>query len=107
MIDTDACVGQPKDVLDTPSLLIDLDVLAANIARMAAACREAGVSWRPHITGKKTPEIVRRQLAAGAIGVICAKVGEAEVMAASGLRDILTANQIVGAQQIRRLARRR
>ncbi len=103
MTDTDPCVGQLKDTLDTPSLLVDLDVLDANIARMAATCREAGVSWRPHSKGVKTPEIVRRQIAAGAIGVTCAKVGEAEVMAASGVRDILIANQVVGSQKIRRL----
>ncbi len=92
-----------KDEIDTPALLVDLDVMEANIARVAAACREGGVAWRPHVKAHKTPEIAKLQLAAGAIGVTCAKLGEAEVMAEAGIRDILIANQIVGSIKIRRL----
>ena len=61
------------------------------------------MDWRPHIKGNKTVEIVRKELAAGAIGITCAKVGEAEVMAAAGVRSILIANEIVGAAKIARL----
>jgi D-serine deaminase-like pyridoxal phosphate-dependent protein len=93
--------------LDTPALLVDLDLLDVNIARVSAACRERGVNWRPHIKGNKTPAIVARAVAAGAIGVTCAKLGEAEVMAEAGIRDILIANQIVGAGKIDRLLRLR
>jgi len=89
--------------LDTPALLVDLDVMEGNIARVAATCREAGVAWRPHIKGQKTPEIVLKEIAAGAIGATCAKLGEAEVMVAAGIKDILIANQIVGASKIARL----
>ena len=89
--------------LDTPALLVDLDLLDANIARVVTACREHGVNWRPHIKGNKTPAIVGRAIAAGAIGVTCAKLGEAEVMAEAGIRDILIANQIVGEAKIVRL----
>ena len=96
-------IGLPKAAVDTPALLVDLDVMEANIERIAATCRAAGVHWRPHSKGTKTPEIVRKELAAGAIGVTCAKLGEAEVMAAAGIRDILIANQIVGQPKIRRL----
>src|SRR5213075_1151534 len=96
-------VGQPKSALDTPALLVDLDLMEANMARIAAACRADGVGWRPHSKAHKTPEIARMQLAAGAIGITCAKVGEAEVMAAAGIRDILIANQIVGEVKIARL----
>src|SRR3954452_8605509 len=103
MADGDAVLGKTKDVPDTPALLVDVDILDANIARLAATCREAGVAWRPHIKGVKTPEIVRRELAAGAIGVTCAKVGEAEVMVEAGVRDILIANQVVGSAKIARL----
>jgi D-serine deaminase-like pyridoxal phosphate-dependent protein len=103
MDDVTGLVGLPKEALDTPALLVELDALEANIAHMAAACRDAGVSWRPHIKGNKTPEIVAKELAAGAIGVTCAKVGEAEVMVAAGVRDILIANQVVGAAKIRRV----
>jgi D-serine deaminase-like pyridoxal phosphate-dependent protein len=96
-------IGLPKTALETPALLVDLDVMDANIARVADECRRHGVGWRPHIKGHKTPEIARRQLAAGAIGITCAKLGEAEVMAAAGITEILIANQIVGPGKVRRL----
>src|SRR5678816_4496300 len=96
-------IGQPKSALDTPALLVDLDVMEANIARIVATCRAHGVAWRPHSKAHKTPEIAHMQIAAGAIGVTCAKLGEAEVMAAAGIRDILIANQIVGSDKIARL----
>ena len=98
-----APLGHGKEDLDTPALLVDLDVMEANIAAIAAGCRENGVQWRPHIKGVKTPEIVRMELAAGAIGVTCAKVGEAEVMTEAGVRDILIANQVVGAPKVARV----
>ena len=79
--------------------------MEANIARIVAMCRAHGVAWRPHSKVHKTPEIAKLQIAAGAIGVTCAKLGEAEVMAAAGIRDILIANQIVGALKIDRLVR--
>src|SRR5215468_9921905 len=101
MADSRPLIGVPKSALDTPALLVDLAVLDANIARIAGTCRAHGVGWRPHMKGHKTPEIARRQLAAGAIGVTCAKVGEAEVMAAAGIRNILIANEIVGAAKVR------
>ena len=97
-------IGQPKETLDTPALLVDLDILEGNIARMARTIvHEAGVHWRPHIKGIKTPAIAHLLLEAGAIGLTCAKLGEAEVMAAAGIRDLLVANQIVGVQKIARL----
>ena len=92
-----------KYELDTPALLVDLDVMEANIAHVAAVCRAAGVDWRPHVKSHKTVEIARKQIAAGAIGVTCAKLGEAEVLAAAGITDILIANQIVGDIKVRRL----
>jgi D-serine deaminase-like pyridoxal phosphate-dependent protein len=99
----DPRIGQPVTVLDTPALLVDLDVLEANIARIAAECRKHGVNWRPHVKGNKTIEIVRKEIAAGAIGITCAKVGEAEVMADAGIKSMLIANEIVGAPKIARL----
>jgi D-serine deaminase-like pyridoxal phosphate-dependent protein len=95
--------GGGLQAVDTPALLVDLDVMDANIGRIAAACRTRGVQWRPHIKGNKTPEIALRQIAAGAIGVTCAKLGEAEIMAAAGINDILIANQIVGEAKVKRL----
>ena len=96
-------VGLPKEMLDTPALLVDLDVMEANVDRIVRVCRENGVKWRPHTKGQKIPAIAHKLLAAGAIGITCAKLGEAEVMAAAGIRDILISNQIVGEQKILRL----
>jgi len=92
-----------KSDVDTPALLVDLDVLDTNIAHVAQTCRAHGVSWRPHFKGHKTVEIAKKQIAAGAIGITCAKLGEAEILAAAGIGDILIANQIVGDTKIARL----
>src|SRR5262249_35275699 len=104
MTETSAPVGLDKAALDTPALLVDLDVMEANIARIAGECRQHGVNWRPHIKGLKTIPLIRRELAAGARGVTWAKLGEAEIMAEAGIRDILIANQVVGAIKAQRLA---
>lgn len=94
-----------KEALDTPALVVDLDILEGNIRQIAETCRRAGVGWRPHVKGQKTIEMVRRELAAGAVGITCAKLGEAEALLESGVDDILIANQIVGASKIERLVR--
>lgn len=96
-------IGLKKEALETPALWVDLDQLEGNIQRLADHFRQAGVQWRPHTKGVKTPAIAHKMLEAGAIGVTCAKLGEAEVMAAAGIKDILVANQIVGPQKITRL----
>ena len=97
-------VGLPQEALDTPALIVDLDVLERNVARMAGTFRQAGVGWRPHTKGIKVPAVAHRLLAAGAFGVTCAKVREAEVMAGAGIRDILIANEVIGEVKTRRLA---
>ncbi|MGQ0635161.1 MAG: DSD1 family PLP-dependent enzyme [Planctomycetaceae bacterium] len=97
-------IGASKQELDTPVLCIDLDRMESNIRKMADFCRAHGVHWRPHAKCHKTPAIALEQLQAGAIGVTCAKVSEAEVMAAGGVRDILIANMIVGERKLERLA---
>src|SRR6266571_4273308 len=96
-------IGLKKTELDTPILWTDLDLLERNITALAEHFRTAGVGWRPHTKGIKTPGIAHRALAAGAIGVTCAKLGEAEVMAAAGIGDILIANQVVGSIKVGRL----
>lgn len=97
-------VGRPLSEVDTPALVIDLDILEHNITSMATDIISRGAQWRPHSKANKTPAIVHMEMAAGAIGVTCAKVSEAEVMASNGIRDILIANQIVGPIKTRRLA---
>jgi len=97
-------IGARKFDLDTPILCIDLDILEDNIATMAGFMQGRGKGWRPHAKCHKTPAIAWKQRAAGALGVTCAKVSEAEVMAASGIRDILVANMIVGVPKWERVA---
>jgi len=94
---------EPYPELDTPSLLIHLDVLEANIAEMASVARDAGVRLRPHTKTHKSPEIARMQLDAGASGITVAKLGEAEVMADAGIDDLLVAYPIVGERKLERL----
>jgi D-serine deaminase-like pyridoxal phosphate-dependent protein len=89
--------------LDTPALLVDLDALEANLAEMAAVAGRAGVKLRPHTKTHKSPEIARMQVEAGAAGITCAKLGEAEVMADAGLDDLLIAYPLVGEGKLRRL----
>lgn len=97
-------LGCTKDDLDTPALCLDLDVLDSNIRAVAQTCHRHNVAWRPHSKGHKVPTVAQAQIAAGAIGVTCAKLAEAEVMAAGGVRDMLIANMIVGPHKLRRLA---
>ncbi len=93
-----------KSGLDTPVAVVDLDVMERNISEMASSIKDIGVNLRPHIKTHKTSEITCKQLEAGAIGITCAKLGEAEVMAdAAGAMDIFIANLIVGSDKIRRL----
>ncbi len=96
-------VGLKKSELDTPLLWVDLEQMERNITYLAEYFKAAGVHWRPHIKGIKVPAIAHKAVASGAIGVTCAKLGEAEIMAHAGIHDILIANQIVGPQKIARL----
>ncbi|HWV34077.1 MAG TPA: alanine racemase [Thermomicrobiales bacterium] len=97
-------VGQGIEALDTPALIVDSDALAANISLMSSALKERDTGWRPHAKAHKSPAVAHMLLQAGAHGITCAKTSEAEVYVASGIRDILIANQIVGAIKTRRLA---
>lgn len=101
---TQSVIGAHKFDLDTPILCIDLDVMDTNIDKMSGFIRERGKDWRPHEKCHKTPAIAQKQIQAGAIGVTCGKVSEAEVMAAGGVRDILIANMIVGKPKWERVA---
>ncbi|HWI50636.1 MAG TPA: DSD1 family PLP-dependent enzyme [Symbiobacteriaceae bacterium] len=92
-----------KQELETPALIVDLDILEHNIAAMAAAARAGGVTLRPHIKTHKTPAIAHKQMAAGAVGICCATLGEAEVMVAAGLPDILITRAVVGPSKVARL----
>ena len=91
-----------KNEIDTPALILDLDVVEENIRTMAEYFAARPQKLRPHFKTPKTPEIARRQLAAGAIGITASKMGEVEVLARAGLGPVLLANQIAGAQKIDR-----
>ncbi|MBM81132.1 MAG: alanine racemase [Planctomycetaceae bacterium] len=101
---TQSLIGVSKQELDTPILCIDLDVMESNIQKMASFMQERGKQWRPHQKCHKTPAIALKQMEAGAIGVTCAKISDAEVFAASGIKDILVANMIVGQRKVERVA---
>ncbi|MBX3437517.1 MAG: alanine racemase, partial [Planctomycetaceae bacterium] len=99
-----AQTGQHVSELDTPAYCVDIEILEANIDRMASFLAAKGKQWRPHAKCHKTPEVARRETAAGAIGVTVAKVSEAEVYADAGISDILIANMVVGPQKLARVA---
>lgn len=96
-------VGQSLDEIDTPALLVDLAAYERNLKRMAAALAGQAVRLRPHAKTHKSPEIALEQMALGAVGVCCQKVGEAEALVAGGVLDVLVSNQVVGAGKIARL----
>ncbi|HEX2570484.1 MAG TPA: DSD1 family PLP-dependent enzyme [Polyangia bacterium] len=110
--------GQPLADIDTPALILDIAAAERNIRRMAeahpgphGAAAGAGhpghagrpVRLRPHVKTHKTPLLAHRQLAAGAIGVTCAKLGEVEIMVQAGIRDILLSSEVVGPAKVGRL----
>jgi D-serine deaminase-like pyridoxal phosphate-dependent protein len=97
-------IGLPVNELDTPALLIDLDLLQQNIERMAGHFRDRSVQWRPHAKAFKCPAIAHILRRSGAIGMTVAKVSEAEVMVAGGITDILIAHLVVGPSKLARLA---
>lgn len=90
--------------LETPALLIDLDIFERNLKRVADYAKANDLRLRPHTKTHKTPEVGRLQLESGAIGLTVAKVGEAEVMIASGTPDLLVAYPVIGRTKLERLA---
>ncbi|MFS2204185.1 DSD1 family PLP-dependent enzyme [Variovorax sp. Varisp36] len=98
-------IGVPggRHLLDTPALLIDLPAMTRNIERMAAFAKARGINLRPHVKTHKSVEIARRQVAAGAIGVSCVTLGEAEVMVQGGIPGVLITSPAVTPSKISRL----
>ena len=92
-----------REEIPTPALVLDLARFERNLGRMAKHVARSGKQLRPHAKTHRCPEIARRQIAAGAVGVACAKLGEAEVMAATGLRGLLITTEVVPADKIHRL----
>lgn len=101
-----AHLGEPgsADTIPTPAAVIDLDAFDRNVARMATRAKAAGLALRPHAKSHKCAALVRRQLAAGAVGVCCAKLAEAEALAAAGIGQILVTSPIAGPASAARTA---
>jgi D-serine deaminase-like pyridoxal phosphate-dependent protein len=91
--------------LDTPTVICNLDKLERNIREMHARCHDLALPLRSHTKSNKIPEIAHMQLKAGSAGICCQKLGEAEVMVAAGVEDILLPYNIVGLQKTERLLR--
>lgn len=89
----------------TPAVVIDMERVVRNIARVQALCDAAGLANRPHIKTHKSPLLAQMQVEAGARGITCQKLGEAEVMAEAGLDDILISYNLIGAEKMMRLGR--
>jgi len=104
MIAPPATVGMHLSEVDTPALILDLDALEANIACMQAKVAGTNAYLRPHAKTHKSVNIARLQLAAGARGVCCQKVSEAEIMVGGGVGDVFVSNEVIGAPKIARLA---
>ena len=97
-------IGRGREELTTPALLLDLDVLRANLAVMAEGMRAVSTTLRAHVKVHKSPHIARMQVEHGAIGVGCATVWEAIVMARAGIDDVFVINELVGEEKTRALA---
>jgi 3-hydroxy-D-aspartate aldolase len=99
-----AQIGSTIDEIDTPALIVDLDAFEHNLHKLAGFARSAGVRLRPHAKTHKCPIIALKQVAAGAVGQCCQKVGEAEALVRGGVHDVLVSNEVVGMPKLRRLA---
>src|SRR5260221_3266109 len=95
--------GTALERVDTPALILDLDALERNLDRMAAFSKQTGKRVRPHAKTHKSPLIGKMQLDRGAIGLCCAKLGEAEVLADAGLGPLLVTTEIAGEPKVSRL----
>jgi len=104
---TRALIGQPgsRERIPTPAAVLDLDAFERNLAKMAARAKAAGLALRPHAKSHKCAAVAHRQVEAGAVGVCCAKLAEAEAMAEAGVASILVTSPIAGAVQAGRAAR--
>jgi D-serine deaminase-like pyridoxal phosphate-dependent protein len=100
-------IGQPgsRAMIPTPAAVLDLDAFERNVAKMAERARAAGLALRPHAKSHKCAAIALKQIEAGAVGICCAKLAEAETMAAAGIGAILVTSPIAGALNAERAAR--
>lgn len=98
-------IGLPLSQLETPALCLNFDIFRKNVENTTALLRQHVLHWRPHMKGQKAVELAKEAIRAGAIGITCATLYEAEAFAREGVAGILIANQIAGARKLARLAR--
>ncbi len=96
--------GQGVEAIDTPALVIDLDAMERNLARMAAFARTHGVRLRPHAKMHKSAALARLQMQAGAVGVCVQKTSEAEALATAGVTDLYISNEVIDPAKLQRVA---
>ena len=96
--------GTPVREIETPALIVDLDVMEENLALMAKRLEGTGVRLRAHAKTHKSPWLARKQMALGAVGVCCQKVSEAEVMVEGGVENVLVSSEVTAVSKLRRLA---
>ena len=99
-----ASIGQRLEDIDTPALIVELDAFERNLRTMADSVKGRGVRVRAHAKTHKCPEIAKRQIALGAVGVCCQKVSEAEALVDGGVGNVLVSNEVIGAAKVARLA---
>ncbi len=97
-------LGRPAADIDTPALVIDLDAMERNLARMAAFAAQHGVKLRPHAKMHKSAALAKLQMAHGAVGVCVQKTSEAEALAALGVNNIYISNEVVSPFKLKRVA---
>ncbi len=99
-----ALIGKSVHEIDTPSLVIDLDAMKRNLARMAEFAKKHNIRWRPHAKMHKCASLAKAQMRAGAVGVCVQKTAEAEAMAAGGVYNIYISNEVIAPTKLARVA---
>jgi D-serine deaminase-like pyridoxal phosphate-dependent protein len=97
-------IGKPVNDIDTPALVIDMDAMKRNLARMAEFAKKHNVRWRPHAKLHKSATLAKMQIRAGAVGVCVQKTSEAEIMAAGGVFNIYISNEVIAPSKLARVA---
>ena len=96
-------IGMAESELETPVLVVDIDAMERNLAKMMDTLADTGLSLRPHLKTAKSPALAWKMIDAGAVGVCCAKISEAEVMANAGISDILLTSEVAGVGKFERI----
>jgi len=97
-------VGQDVNAIDTPALVVDLEAMKRNLARMAEFARKHDVRWRPHAKMHKSVALAKLQMQAGAVGVCVQKTAEAQAMVAGGIHNVYISNEVIAPQKLARVA---